>query len=261
MSTGRLENKVAIVTGAGRGIGRAIALGYAREGASIAAVARSEDELKSVVGEISQMGRKAVSIPADLADRKEPARVVEQVEREFGTIDILVNNAGVGSVAGLKPVVDFDNDIWDYTLALNLTSPYYFCKAVIPIFTRKKKGRIINIASLASKIGLVHGVAYTASKHGLLGLTKTLALELGADGITVNAICPGPVRSRMNEVRTRYDADRHGVAFEEWEKRMNVIGRRLVPEEIAPMAILLASDEAAGITGQGYNIDGGAVMY
>lgn len=261
MPEGQLENKVAIVTGAGRGIGRAIALGYAREGASIAAVARTESELESLAQEIRALGRKVKSIPADLADRTAPAKVVQDVEREFGTVDILVNNAGAGSVAGLNPLVKFDDKIWDYTLALNLTTPYHFCKVVVPIMSKKKKGRIINIASLASKTGLLHGVAYSASKHGLLGLTKTLAMEVATDGITVNAICPGPVRSRMNEIRTRYDAERQGLKFEEWETRMNLIGRRLNPEELVPMAVLLASDASAAITGQAVNICGGAIMF
>jgi NAD(P)-dependent dehydrogenase (short-subunit alcohol dehydrogenase family) len=180
---------------------------------------------------------------------------------KFGTIDILVNNAGEGSVAGLSPLVSFDDKIWDYTIALNLTSPYHFCKAVLPIFLKKKNGRIINISSVAGKIGVLHGAAYAASKHGLLGLTKTLALEVARDGITVNAICPGPVRSRMNEIRIRYDAERQGLKVEEWETRMNAIARRLDPEEIVPMAILLASDGSAAITGQAFNICGGAVMF
>jgi NAD(P)-dependent dehydrogenase (short-subunit alcohol dehydrogenase family) len=259
-TAGQLQSKVAIVTGAGRGIGRAIAVGFATEGAAVAGVARSESELQSLVEEIGQRGGKGIFITADLADRAAPARVVQEVERQLGTVDIMVNNAGVGSVAGLRPLVDFDDSLWDYSLALNLSTPYYFCKAVVPIFLKKKKGRIINIASLISRIGIVHGVAYAASKHGVLGLTRTLALEVAKDGITVNAICPGPVRSKMNEIRTRYDAERQGLSFEEWEGRMNAIGRRLNPEELVPMAVLLASDASAAITGQAFNIDGGAVM-
>jgi ketoreductase len=126
---------------------------------------------------------------------------------------------------------------------------------------RKRKGRIINVASIAGKMGLLHGVAYAASKHGLLGLTRTLALEVAGAGITVNAICPGPVRTAMNDKRLEYDAHRLGVRVEDLEGSLTPIGRRLEPEEIVPLAVLLASDESAAITGQAFNICGGVAMF
>jgi NAD(P)-dependent dehydrogenase (short-subunit alcohol dehydrogenase family) len=255
-----LDNRVALITGAGRGIGRAIALGYAREGARIAAVARSEGELESLAQEIGGVGRSVLTMVADLSDPAAPAGIVAQVESGLGPVDILVNNAGVGSSANPRPVVDFDDDFWHYTLALNLSAPYYFCKAVLPGFLRRKWGRIINIASLNSKVPSLHGVAYAASKHGLLGLTRTLALEVAKDGITVNAICPGPVRTVINDKRIQYDAERLGITVEEIEQRSTPIGRRLTPEEMVPMAVLLAADAAACITGQAFNVCGGLVM-
>ena len=260
MNERKLEGRVALITGASRGIGRAIARGYAREGSTVAVTARSAADLESLVAEIRQGGDRAVAIPADLADLSEmavPARVVQQVLESFGTIDILVNNAGIGSSSSPRPVVDFDDAFWNKTLALNLTAPYLFTKAVLPILLAKKWGRIINIASINGKLPAIHGAAYTASKHGLLGLTRTVALEVAREGITVNAICPGPVHTEMNDRRLEYDARRLSLSFSELESRLTPIGRRLEPDEIVPMAVLLASAESAAITGQAFNICGG----
>ncbi len=257
MNKRKLEGRVALITGASRGIGRAIARGYAREGAAVAVAARGTAELQSLVDEVQQTGGQAVAIPADLEDAAAPAEVIRQVLESLGTIDILVNNAGIGGSAGPSPVVDFDDALWHRTLALNLTAPYLLTKAVLPVLLAKKWGRIINIASINGKLPSIHGVAYTASKHGLLGLTRTVALEVARDGITVNAICPGPVRTRMNDRRVEYDAKRLGLSFGEMESRLTPIGRRLEPEEIVPMAVLLASNDSAAITGQAFNVCGG----
>jgi NAD(P)-dependent dehydrogenase (short-subunit alcohol dehydrogenase family) len=258
---GTLQGRVALITGGGRGIGRAISIGLAREGASVAISARSQDEINSVVEEIHRSGGTSLAMPGNLSAAGNPQQLVERTMKAFGAVDILVNNAGVGSAPSPRAVVDFDDDFWNMSLALNLTAPYLLCKAVLPDMLKKKKGRIINISSIAGKIGLLHASAYCASKHGLLGLTKALALEVARDGITVNAICPGPVRTAMSDARLRYDAQRMDMPIDEIEAKMTPIGRRLVPEEIVPLAVLLASDGSAAITGQAFNVCGGVTMF
>ena len=260
MESLKLKDKTALITGASRGIGRAIALGFAAEGARVAVTARTVQDLDSLVEQIQASGREAIAIPADLLDLSAVSGLVGLAEQGLGSLDILVNNAGLGSSSDPKPVIEFDDRFWDRSLALNLTAPYRLCKAALPSMIRRKRGRIINIASMASRMPQFHGVAYTASKHGLLGLTRTLALEIAGDGITVNAICPGPVQTEMNDRRIQYDSGRLGIEFSELEASLTPIGRRLQPREIVPMAILLASDESAAITGQAFNICGGMAM-
>jgi NAD(P)-dependent dehydrogenase (short-subunit alcohol dehydrogenase family) len=256
----QLHDRVALVTGAGRGIGRAVALALAAEGARVAVSARTTAELDEVVGLVEKRGGQALALSADLSDRTVPARIVAQVKQAWGPIEILVNNAGVGSSGDPRPVVSFNDDYWDLSLAVNLTAPYLLSKAVLPDMLARRWGRIINVASINGKIGSLHGAAYTASKHGLLGLTRTLALETAAERITVNAICPGPVHTVMNDRRIEYDAERRGIGLAELEAGLTPIGRRLEPEEIAPWAVYLAGDAAAAVTGQAFNIDGGVLM-
>ena len=255
-----LQDRVALVTGAGRGIGRAIALAFAAEGAKLAITARTVSELDEVVVQIRSAGGTALAMPADLADQSLPSRLVADVEQSLGPVEILVNNAGIGSSADPRAVVDFSDEFWEQTLKVNLTAPYLLSKAVLPGMLARKWGRIIMIASINGKIGALHGAAYAASKHGLLGFTRTLAMEVASQGITVNAICPGPVHTVMNDRRVDYDAKRRGVAFDEQAAGLTPLGRRLEPEEIAPLAVYLASSAAASVVGQAINIDGGVLM-
>ncbi len=256
----KLEGQTALVTGASRGIGYEIALAFAREGADVAVAARSADDLEALKQQIGGLGRRCAAIVADLGRRGGVDEVWTQTQQAFGRLDILVNNAGLGSSTNPRPIVDYDDDFWEQSIYLNLTVPYLLCKRALPSMIARHYGRIINVASINGKIPSLHGAAYTASKHGLLGLTKTLALEVAKDGITVNAICPGPVRTQMNNLRVAYDAQRLGMPVEQLEATMTPLGRRLEPHEIAPLAVFLASREAAVMTGQGINIDGGRRM-
>ena len=255
-----MENRIALVTGAGRGIGRAIAAGLAAEGARVAVTARSLDELENLAREVKAEGGAALVVPGDLSARSGPARIVRTVTETWGPIEILVNNAGVGSSQNPKALVDFDDDFWDLTLMVNLTAPYLLTKLVLPSMMERGWGRIINISSIAGRIGSEHGAAYGASKHGLLGLTRSTAVEGAPHGITANAVCPGVTRSRLNDRRLEYDSQRLGISFEQLEKESTPLGRRLEPEEVAVLAVQLAREEARGINGQSINVCGGRVF-
>jgi NAD(P)-dependent dehydrogenase (short-subunit alcohol dehydrogenase family) len=256
----KLKDQTALITGASRGIGEAIARAFAAEGAQVAITGRSTQELEALQKEFNRLGARCESIVADLTQRDAVQQVWTQATQAFGHIDILVNNAGMGSGPNFKPVEEYDDHLWETILYVNLTVPYLFSKKALPSMIERKDGRIIMTASVNSKIGLLYGAAYAASKHGLLGLMRTLAIETAKQGITVNAICPGPVRTRMNNLRVEYDAKRLGKSVAEHEASLTPIGRRLEAHEIAPLVVYLASREASVITGQAFNIDGGFLM-
>jgi NAD(P)-dependent dehydrogenase (short-subunit alcohol dehydrogenase family) len=256
-----LTGKRAIITGASRGVGRAIALAFASAGADVALAARTLPELEVLAREIEAMGRRADVLPCDVTDAAQVEHMAASAQDEPGPIDILVNNAGM---AGSHKFLDHPDDLWHRTLALNLTSVYYVSKAFVPAMVERRAGRIINIASIAAKVGGRYTVAYTASKHGVLGLTRSLALELAPYNITVNAICPGWLDTPMTRSTIANIASRTGMTTDkarETIERASPQQRLIQSEEIASVAVFLAQDSSYGITGQGINVDGGTVMW
>ena len=257
----RLQGKVALITGGGRGIGRAIALAFAREGAEVAVAARTQAEIDKVAAEVAACGRQSCAVTCDVTRRESVLPMVAAVHERFARIDILVNNAGTGRSA---PFFKTDLEMWNQLLALNATSMYLVTQAVMKGMVERKYGRVINIVSTAGKIPFRYCTAYVASKHAALGFTRALALEVAGSGVTVNAICPGWVGSTglfeetiANIVKT---TGRDATVAVKALADMSPLKRLMEPEEIAHVALMLASDEAAGINGQGINVCGGSVM-
>ena len=249
----KLKDKTALITGGGRGIGRAIALAFAKEGARIAVAARTAEQINPVADEI---GNDSIALVCDVSDPQSVARVFSEV----GDIDILVNNAGIAESATLVNTTD---ELWHRHLSINLSGTFYCTRAALPAMLKKGWGRVINIASIAGKTGAPYIAAYSASKHGVMGLTKSIALEVAATGITVNAICPGYVDTEMVSRGVERITARTGRTAKEaldTLKKMSPQNRLVTPEEVAALALLLASEDGRGITGQGINVDGGTVL-
>lgn len=255
-----LSGKRALVTGAGRGIGRSIALALADAGADVAVAARTRSDLEPLVVEIEAMGRRSLFVTCDVTDPGQVASMAAATLEAWGGLDILVNNAGNGESS---PFLSHPDELWHRMLLTNLTSVYYVTKAFAPAMVEQSWGRIINIASISARVGERYVAAYTAAKHGVLGLTRALAVELMPHNITVNAICPGFVDTAMTEASIGNIARRTGMSEQEARVALEKKSpqRRLIePEEVAAMAVYLAGEMSRGITGQAINIDGGGVM-
>lgn len=253
-----IEGRVALVTGGGRGIGRAIALALARAGAHVAIAARTVPEIEGVAAEVAALGRRTHFFPLDVSDRPSVARAPGIVAAALGPVEILVNDAGIHASAPLQRT---DDATWDAILAVDLTAPFLLTRACLPAMYERQFGRVINVASVAGKIGLKYGAAYAAAKHGLIGLTRSLALEGARKGLTANAICPSWTETRMMDDAVEAVASATGrteVEAREVILRSNPLGRPALPEEVAEVAVLLARNGA--ITGQSVHVDGGEVM-
>lgn len=256
----RLENQVAIVTGASRGIGRAIAEAYAAEGASLCLIATDVARLQEVKDSLGLPPERIMTLGLNVTDRDACFAAVEQTLQRFGQVDVLVNNAGVYRA---KPFLDYAPQDFQDMLDVNLFGVLHFMQACLPGMQARRHGRIVNIASTAGKWGSRNQSAYNVSKHAVVGLTRCVALEASPHAVTVNAICPGFVQTDMVEELKAQVAQSSGMSAEDMVKAALArvpLGRVLNPDEIAALAVYLGSHESRGMTGQSIHLDGGMVL-
>lgn len=249
------EGRVALITGAGRGIGRAVAVQLSREGFRVALTARHKAELDETAAECAG---DAMMVPADITAEGAVDEIFDAVERAWGAVDVLVANAGAGTSASLARTTD---EQWQEMLDVNLTAPFRCLRRAVPGMVDRGYGRIVVIASVAAKVGEPYIAAYTASKHGVLGLVRSAAAELATTGVTVNAVCPGYVDTPMTDVTIAAIVERTGRSTEDArgileQKQPN--GRLVRPDEVAATVMFCVGN--GGMTGQGINVDGGALQ-
>jgi len=256
----RLGGRVALVTGAGSGIGAEICRAFAAEGALVAVTDSRGESAEEVAEQIREQGRRAQAWRLDVCDPGEVETVSGLAESELGGLAIWVNNAGVSSIV---PFLDCTEEVWDETLRVNLTGAFHGCQAALRRMVPRNSGVILNMSSQSGKVGASHYAAYCASKFGIIGLTESLAVEFGRHGIRVNALCPGVVLTPLWEsMLADYAAKRNleeGKVIDYLVTR-TPLGRLCTPQDVAQTAVFLASDAASYITGQAINVSGGAVM-
>ena len=243
----KLDGQVAVITGAGRGIGRAIALAYAREGAKLALAARSEFELQDAVNAVSESGVEAIAVRTDVTSQEDTERLAHEAVERFGRIDVLVNNAGISGPLG--PLQGNDVADWVSTVNVNLTGTFLVCRAVIPIMLEQMGGKIINLSGAGATNAWSNMSAYCSSKAAVVRLTEVLAQELDGQGITVNALGPGSVHTSMWDKMTEQAADAGADFIHELGLRVTSGGGASI-DECAELAVWLASGESEALTGR-----------
>jgi len=256
----RLKGQVAVITGAGQGIGKAIAHLFAEEGADIVAADINLETARKTADEVMSAGRRSLALEVDVTDEKEVQEMADATIREFAKIEILVNNAGMAKTIRF---LDMTEELWDKMMEVNLKSVFLCSKAVLPHMLKRKKGRIINMSSKAGKVPTTWFAAYCAAKAGVIALTQSLALDVAGDGINVNCICPGIVFTpHWNRLEKEYAAKRKMKVEEVRDYLISKIpqGRAQTPEDVANVALFLASEESSAMTGQAINVTGGQEM-
>jgi NAD(P)-dependent dehydrogenase (short-subunit alcohol dehydrogenase family) len=245
-----LKDRVVIITGAGQGIGRVFAKAFARAGSRTVIAEVNEKTAASVSAEIMAAGGQALAVATDVAEEASIKEMIGIVEDEYGRIDVLINNAGIFSTLEMRPFDQIPLDEWEQVLRVNLTGPFLCARAVLPAMRRAKWGRIINVASGAVRLGRPNYLHYIATKSALMGMSLSMAREVGADGITVNAILPGATFTEI-ERKTITPAQKERVIA------MQCVPRAEVPEDLVGAVLFLASEASAFVTGQSINLDGG----
>jgi len=252
-----LSGKNIVVIGGGRGIGRAVALAMAREGANVAVGSLHRQKADEVAEEVRALGRRAVSRQVDVSSRDSVKSMIAEALREFQTLHVFCNNAGVST---MNRVVDLSEQEWDFNMAVNAKGVFFCCQEEARLLIRQGFGKIINTASMASKRGVPFLAHYAASKYAVIGFSKSLALELAPHGITVNCVCPGMVKTDMQEREVQWEAKLRGLTVEQVREeyvKMTPLGRLVEPEDVAKVFVFLASPYTDFMTGQALNVTGG----
>ncbi|WP_437555358.1 SDR family NAD(P)-dependent oxidoreductase [Sorangium sp. So ce448] len=250
-----LEGRIALVTGGGRGIGRAIAERLAQGGARVAVAGRTQAEIEETAAAIG-----GVAVRLDVGDREGAPPAIAALEAQLGRIDVLVNNAGVAESAPFDRTSDA---LWDRMLAVNVTGAFALCRALIPKMIARGFGRVVNVASTAGLVGCAYSTAYCASKHAMVGMTRAIALEIARTPVTINCVCPGWVNTRMADEAISRIAEKTGRGEDAARRSLESMspqGRMVEPGEVALVVAMLCSDEARSIHGQAIPVDGGQVM-
>lgn len=252
----RLAGKVALITGGGTGIGRAIAVMFAREGASVAVAGRRLERVKEVAGAIEKQGGSALALQCDVSHAKDADHAINETAKKFGKLDILVNNAGTLSVSTVDTITEED---WDRVISVNLKGPFLTSRAALKEFRKNGGGAIVNIGSVLGLVAMKDRAAYCASKGGVTMLTKAMALDHAHENVRVNCICPSIVETEL--VKGLFDDSEQGKRLKQSRMGTIPLGRFGKPADVAELAVFLASDESSWLTGTAIPLDGGLTAF